>query len=681
MLRVAPGVKVYLACQPVDMRRGFDGLSADVARILAADPYSGAAFVFRGKRGDYVKILTWDGSGLCLFAKRLEKGRFVWPPIVEGALQLTAAQLALLLEGIDWRRTVAPPQRAPTRRLSARSRHQNQATPRDFGCTGGVAVVGVVMSPSTPDSPRDPDDLRRLADDLRRDVAWLRAEVHAKALLIEKLRAELAVLRRARYGRKSEKLDAQVEQLELMIDELEEGAAETLARSGVAEPDAAEATETGASSSKKRKPSTRAPLPDHLPAETIVHEAPCVCPTCGGDKFGRIGADEREVLEYVPSHFKRVVHVRPKMSCRACETVVQAPMPTLPIEKGRPGPALLAHVVVSKFCDHLPLHRQADIYARSGVEIDRSVMAGWIGRLAGLLEPLSESIERHVRAGLALHADDTPVPVLDPGRGKTKTGRLWTAVRDERPFGSTAPPAAFYRYSPDRKAEHAHALLAGCRGFLHADGYAGFADLYAPDAKSGVPRLTEVACWAHARRKIYDVHVETGSPAAREALERIARLFAVEADIRGRSPPGRQEVRQRRSAPILADLKAFLDAALAKISGKSSLAGAIRYATSRWEALTRFVDDGRLEMTNNAAERAIRPLALGRKNYLFAGSDDGGRRAAIMYTLIETARLNGVDPEAWLVDVIGRIADHPINRVDELLPWNWSPVPAQAKAA
>ena len=238
-------------------------------------------------------------------------------------------------------------------------------------------------------------------------------------------------------------------------------------------------------------------------------------------------------------------------------------------------------------------------------------MAGWIGRLAGLLEPLSERIERHVRAGLALHADDTPVPVLDPGRGKTKTGRLWTVVRDERPFGATTPPAAFYRYSPDRKAEHAHALLAGCRGFLHADGYAGFGDLYKPEPETGVPRLTEVACWAHARRKIYDVFVETGSPAAREALEGIARLFAVEADIRGRGPAERREVRQRRSAPMLADLKAFLDATLAKISGKSSLAGAIRYATSRWAALTRFVDDGRLEMTNNAAERAIRPLATG----------------------------------------------------------------------
>jgi transposase len=322
----------------------------------------------------------------------------------------------------------------------------------------------MAMSPLTPDLPRDPDDLRRLAGDLQRDVAWLRAEVHAKTLMIEKLRMQLAALRRARFGRSSEKLDAQAGQLELMIDDLEEGAAETLARPGVAEPNA---TEPAAALSKPRKPSVRAPLPEHLPTETIVHEPPCVCPTCGGTKFGRIGADEREVLEYVPSHFKRVVHVRPKLSCRACETVVQAPMPTLPIEKGRPGPALLAHVVVSKFCDHLPLHRQADIYARQGVAIDRSVMAGWIGHLAGLLEPLSARIERHVRAGLALHADDTTVPVLDPGRGKTKNGRLWTAVRDERPFGSAAPPAAFYRYSrptarPNTRRRCLSAVAASC---------------------------------------------------------------------------------------------------------------------------------------------------------------------------------------------------------------------------
>ena len=475
------------------------------------------------------------------------------------------------------------------------------------------------MSRAAADLPEDPAELRRFA-------AALATEVHAKTLLIEKLRMQLAVLRRARFGRSSEKLDREIEQLELLLGDIEESDAERQART---ETSIGETSTV--SSPPPKKPSARAPLPDHLPLETIVHDAPCVCPTCGATKFGRIGADERTVLEYVPSHFKRVLHVRPKLSCRACETGRQAPMPTLPIEKGRPGPALLAHVAVSKFCDHLPLHRQADIYARQGVAIDRSVMAGWMGHLAALLEPLCARIERHVRAGSALHADDTPVPVLDPGRGRTKTGRLWTAVRDERPFGSAAPPAAFYRYSPDRKAQHAHALLADCRGFLHADGYAGFADLYQPEPTIGVPRLTEVACWAHARRKIYDVHAETGSPAAREALERIARLFAVEADIRGRGPAERRDARCRRSAPILAELKTFLDATLATISGKSSLAGAIRYATSRWAALTRYVDDGRLEMSNNAAERAIRPLALGRKNYMFAGSDAGGRRAAILY--------------------------------------------------
>ncbi len=305
------------------------------------------------------------------------------------------------------------------------------------------------MSRATTDLPEDPVELRRFA-------TALAAEVHAKTLLIEKLKLQLAILRRARFGRSSEKLDRDIEQLELLIGDIEESEAEQQSRT--------EAPDSGASSSTPKKPSVRAPLPDHLPLETIVHDAPCVCPTCGGQKFGRIGADEREVLEYVPSHFKRVLHVRPKMSCRACETIVQAPMPTLPIEKGRPGPALLAHVVVSKYCDHLPLHRQSDIYARDGVEIDRSVMAGWVGYMAALLEPLAQRIARHVRAGGAVHADDTPVPVLDPGRGKTKTGRLWTAVRDERPYGSTAPPAAFYLYSPDRKAEHARALLKDCRG-------------------------------------------------------------------------------------------------------------------------------------------------------------------------------------------------------------------------
>ena len=390
----------------------------------------------------------------------------------------------------------------------------------------------------------------------------------------------------------------------------------------------------------------------------------------------RLGEDEREVLEYVPSHFKVVVHVRPKISCRQCETIIQAPAPSLPIERGRPGPNLLAHVLVAKYCDHTPLHRQSVIYGRSGVELERSTLADWVGQAAFLLEPLAAAITRHVRAGAALHADDTPVPVLDPGRGKTKTGRLWVLVRDERPWGGPAPPGVGYLYSPDRKSEHARALLEGCHGFLHADGYAGFNGLYEPDARSGDARLVEVACWAHCRRKLFEVHAATGSAIAKEALERMAALFKIEAEINGHAPEHRHAVRQERSLPLLAALKDYLTGAFASISRKSSLAGEIRYSLSRWPALCRFAHDGRLEMTNNAAERAIRPFALGRKNYLFAGSDAGGRRAAILYTLIQTATLNGLDPEAWLRDVLARIADHPINRIDQLLPWNWAGAPA-----
>ena len=271
-----------------------------------------------------------------------------------------------------------------------------------------------------------------------------------------------------------------------------------------------------------------------------------------------------------------------------------------------------------------------------------------------------------------MHADDTPVPVLDPGRGKTKTGRLWVLVRDERPWGSTAPPAAFYRYSPDRKGEHAEMLLGSCRGFLHADAYAGFGGLYEPDPATGQARLVEVACWSHARRKLYDVHQATASPIAQDALERIAELFAIEKAIRGQPPDQRLAVRHERARPLVDELKPFLDTSLRRISSKSSLAQAIRYATSRWDALSRFISDGRLEMSNNAAERAIRPLALGRKNYLFCGADAGGERAAVLYTIIETAKLNGLDPEAYLADILARIADHPARRINELLPWRWT---------
>jgi len=491
-------------------------------------------------------------------------------------------------------------------------------------------------------------------------------ELYAKTLHIEKLKAQLALLRRARFGRSSEKLDHDIEQLELLIGEIEEGQAESIERMDAVRPASSDATK------RERLQPVRKPLPEHLPRERVEHASACTCPACGSTRLTRIGTDEREVLEYVPSHFKAIVHARPKMSCRDCETITQPPMPSLPIEKGMPGAGLLAHVLIAKYDDHLPLYRQSEIYARDGVELDRSTLASWVGQMAFLLTPLAEAMGEHVRAGHVLHADDTPVPVLDPGRGKTKTGRLWVAVRDERPWGSAVPPAVFYRYAPDRKAEQAEALLGECRGFLHADAYAGFNDLYRPDPITGSARLVEVACWAHARRKLYEVHAATKSPAAQELLERISALFAIEADIRGRSPQERLNARTERSVPLLAQMKLKFEDTLHKISGKSTLAQAIRYSLSRWNALTRYTIDGKLEISNNAAERAIRPLAIGRKNWLFAGSDTGGQRAATIYTIIETAKLSGLDPEAYLRDIITRIADHPARRIDELLPWNVS---------
>ena len=501
-----------------------------------------------------------------------------------------------------------------------------------------------------------------------RVIAVRDAELYAKTLQIEHLRAQLAVLRRHRFGRSSEKLDREIEQLELTLGELEEGVAESKSRAARAEKASAPAARASEDHKHGRKP-----MPAHLPRERTVHEPAPTCTACGGTVLRKLGEDVTELLEYIPSSFKVVQIVRPKWSCRACETIAQSPLSSFPIERGRPGPGLLAQVVVSKYADGLPLYRQSEIYARQDIDIDRSTMADWVGCMAALLDPLVAAIGKHVCAGEVLHADDTTVKVLAPGWGRTKTGRLWAAVRNERAFGGAAPPAAFYRYSADRCAEHAQALLASCRGFLHADGYAGFNNLFADDPKTGKPRLTEVACWAHARRNIYEVYESTASPLAKEALERIADLFAIEARINGRPPAERLAVRQQDAVPLLTELKSFFDKALSEVSGKSNLAKAIRYALARWTALTRYTTDGRLEMTNNAVERAIRPLAMTRKNYLFAGSDSGGIRAAAMYTLIETAKMNGLDPEAYLRDVIGRIADHPINRIAELLPWNWRP--------
>jgi transposase len=499
-------------------------------------------------------------------------------------------------------------------------------------------------------------DLAALPTDMEALQALVRelvSEVKAKGLRIAQLETRIARLKRLQFGQSSEKLAREIEQLELALDELHED-------------DGARAVERPAvlQAVIDKKP-VRRPLPSHLPRQETVHAVACACPSCGGE-MRRFAEDVTEVLEYVPASFKVIRHVRPKYSCRTCERIVQVPVPSLPIERGRPGPGLLAHVLVAKYADHLPLYRQSGIYGREGVEIERSTLADWVGRSAALLRPLVEALRKDVLASAVLHGDDIPVPVLAPGLGKTKTGRLWAYVRDERPHGGKCPPGAAYFYSPDRKGEHPRGHLKDFTGVLHADGYAGFNAIF----ETG--RVTEVACWAHVRRKFFDFHAAQASPAASEALDRIGALYGIEDKIRGLPPDERRRWRREKSQPLLEELRTWIGKTAQRLSAKSELASAMRYALGRWPALTRYLDDGTLEIDNNTVERALRGVALGRKNYLFAGSDIGGERAAAIYSLIETAKLNGLDPEAYLRDVLARIADHPINRIAELLPWNWA---------
>lgn len=499
-------------------------------------------------------------------------------------------------------------------------------------------------------------------------VGMARDAVHATTL-IEKLRFELARLKRAQFGVSSEKLKARLEQLELAIEALEVDEAERLAAAPVVVEAVAAAIERPA----------RRPLPDHLPRESVIHPGPCACPTCGG-ALRRIGEDVTESLDYVPGRFKVVRHVREAFSCRSCESVVQAPAPHHAITRGRAGPGLLAHIAVAKFDDHLPLYRQAEIYARDGVDLATSTLSGWMGATAATLAPLVDLLRQEVIADAdVLHGDDTPVPILAPGTGRTKTGRLWTYVRDERAHGGARPPAAVFFASPDRKGGRPRVHLAAFSGVLQADGYAGFNGLYENGRPGGA--LIEAACWAHTRRKFFDVHAKTGSAVALEALERIGSLYEVDRSIRGKPPDERRRQRQARSRPLATALKAWAETIVPQLSGGSDLAKAFRYMLARWTALTRVFDDGRIALDNNPAERALRSVAVGRKNYLFAGSDRGADRAAVFYTLIESAKLNGLDPEAYLRDVLARIADHPARRIADLLPWNWMPITPLAQAA
>ena len=502
------------------------------------------------------------------------------------------------------------------------------------------------MANTIPALPDDPGTLRAL----------LVAERHEN----ERLRQIIKELQRHRFGRRAETLPE--DQLLLGLEE-----ADQLVAAGEAESEAVAPAEHAARAARRR--TNRGSLPAHLPRiEMVVDIEDHACPCCK-NALHCIGEDVSERLDIVPAQFRVLVVRRPKYACRACEdVVVQAPAPARLIEGGIPTEATVAQVLVSKYADHLPLYRQAQIYARQGINLDRSTLADWVGRSAWLLRPVHERLLAHLKSSTKLFADETTAPVLDPGRGRTKTGQLWAYARDDRPWGGTDPPGVAYVYAPDRKAERPIAHLTGFKGVLQVDGYGGYRVL----AERGDVELA--FCWSHVRRRFYELAAAGSAPIASEALEHIADLYRIEADIRDRSADERRAIRGNKSRPIVEMLEPWLREKLGLISQKTKLAEAIRYALSHWKGLTRFLDDGRIEINSNVVERAIRPIALNRKNALFAGSDGGGEHWAIIASLIETCKLGGIDPQVYIANVITRIVNgHPNSRIDELLPWTYAP--------
>ena len=518
------------------------------------------------------------------------------------------------------------------------------------------------------------DEIEALKVELAAERA-ARQQAEARAAgaeaMIQHLKLQIAKLRHDRFGHSSERHQKLIVQLELQLEDLETAFAEDHA---TAEAKAAKTAPGDANKAARPKP-VRGPLPAHLPRERVVVPGPSACACCGG-KLAKIGEDVTETLEVIPRQWKVIQTVREKFTCRTCETISQPPAPFHAIARGRAGANLLATILYGKFGQHQPLNRQSDLYAREGVEIDTSTLADWVGTCAATLMPLCELIRRQVIMAARIHGDDTTVPVL--AKGKTITGRLWTYVRDDRPFGGTDPPAAIFFYSRDRGGQHPERHLVGYTGILQADAYRGFNDLYRADRRPC--SITEAACWSHGRRKFFTLAELTKAPLALEAVRRIDAVFAIEREINGSSASDRLARRQADVAPLVAHLERWMRAERARVSRHAEIAKAIDYILKRWPAFTRFLDDGRICLTNNAAERALRGVAIGRKAWLFAGSDRGGERAAAMFSLIVTAKLNNVDPQAWLADVLRRINDHPISRLDELLPWNWKARPATLAA-
>jgi transposase len=524
-----------------------------------------------------------------------------------------------------------------------------------------------------------PDDVETLKAALlaaRAETAVALAEQSSNRALIAHLKLQIEKLNRDRFGPRSERTARLLDQMELQLEELEATATED----DLAAEAAAAKTTTVAGFTRARP--ARRPFPEHLPRERVVVPGPVACACCGGARLSKLGEDVTETLEVVPRSWKVIQHVREKFSCRDCERISQAPAPFHVIPRGWAGPNLLAMMLFEKFGQHQPLNRQAERYGREGVPFSLSTLADQVGACTAVLMPLFQRLRAQIMAAERLHGDDTTVPVL--ARSKTDIARLWTYVRDDRPFGGPAPPGAVFHYARDRGGEHPQSHLAGYSGILQADAYGGYGKLYEPGRKPGP--ILEAACWAHARRKFFVLADVAGSarraaqgkaptvlsPICLEAVQRIDALFAIERDINGRPADARQAARQVMSAPLLADLHQWLTVQRSKLARGNEVARAIDYLLKRWTAFTRFVDDGRICISNNAAERALRGIALGRRSWLFCGSDRGGQRAAVMYSLIVTAKMNDVDPQAWLADVLARIAGHPVQRLDDLLPWNWA---------
>jgi transposase len=513
------------------------------------------------------------------------------------------------------------------------------------------------------------------------EAANAQADLSSTEAFISHLKLEIEKLRRQLYGTRSERKARLLEQMELQLEELEAAATED----EVAAEKAAARTEV-VQSFQRRRPA-RKPFPDHLPRERIVIAAPESCPCCGSKKLSKLGEDVTETLEVIPRQWKVIQTVREKFSCRDCETITQPPAPFHVTPRGFAGPSLLAMILFEKFGQHQPLNRQSERYRREGIDLSLSTLADQVGACAAVLQPLHALIERHVLAAERLHGDDTTVPIL--AKGKTIKGHIWTYVRDDRPFAGRAPPAALYYASRDRRHEHPARHLHGFTGILQADAYSGYNELYDPSRPQGP--ITAALCWAHARRQFFELadiaaNARRGkkaaaiSPIALEAVKRIDALFDIERGINGQSAEQRLRVRKEQSAPLVAGLGAWLREQRPRLSRSSSVAEPIDYMLRRWDRFARFIDDGRICLTNNAAERALRGFALGRKSWLFAGSERGADRAAIMATLIMTAKLNDIDPQAWLADVLARIADHTIQDLEQLLPWNWNPSAAKLAA-